>query len=476
MSMFGNLMGRKIQPAEAAPAATTSAANVIELDQELFFPIATKLGEDNETVRNLLIDAEHKLSELDVIRRSIGKLVDPVSKTLRAYEETKNQKIGLQTQLNNTRAAYAKQLEALDAAEQRIDTLETERTQLRELMAIAQQRVAGLEGATAEQTQELNARRGQIVDLQRLIQQITCDLQAARDDNLRLTERVAGLDKRLVQLEAEAHAAQQQLQLAEHEKAALSGSLDKALAETVDLTRKLSDNDKTLTSTQRRLSQLETAFGEIQSERTKLVAALAETTEKYHSDMLAQNARFEALTARATLAEQMLGESRRTLTSRADEIAAYDRRVAEAVTARGALEARLAEFERGLTDRDNRIKELEEARAALTGQSEALTKSLEARDLACRSLQHRLQAQDELVKLLEHQLGATRQTTEVRIEELNAELQRERLERTMAEGALEAGRRDIARLLRELAASQYRPPAVANDAATAQPAKVQSAA
>jgi len=477
MSMFSNFIGRKTPADEAAPTTTAPAANVIEIDQELFFPIATQLGEDNEMVRNLLIDTEHRLSELDTIKRSIGKLVDPVSKTLRAYEETKNQKIGLQTQLNNTRTAYNKQREALEAAELRVTTLETERTQLRELLAIAQQRVAALEGASAEQTQELNARRAQIVDLQRLLQQLTCDLQAARDDNLRLSERVATVDKRLVQLEAETNAAQQKLQLAEQEKSAVSSSLNKALADIAELSRKLLDSDKALTSTSKRLSQIETAFGEIQTERAKLAAALDETTEKYHGDTLAQTARFEALAARATHAEQLLGETRQALAARADEIATYDRRVAEATMARGAAEARFAEIERGLIDRDARIKELDQSRSVLAGQSEALVKSLDARDLAVKSLQHRLQAQDELVKLLEHQLRATRQTNEVRIEELDAELQRERLERTMAEGALEAGRKDIARLLRELSASQYQPPAFANDAAAAKPAgKIQSAA
>jgi chromosome segregation ATPase len=217
------------------------------------------------------------------------------------------------------------------------------------------------------------------------------------------------------------------------------------------------------------------AFSEIQAERAKLSAALEQTTEKAHSDTLAQNARFEALQARATLAEQLLVETRHALVARADEVAAYDRRVAEATMARGAAEARLAEFERSVLDRDARIRELEDSRAALAGHGEALEKTLDARDLACKSLQHRLQTQDDLVKLLEHQLKSFRQASEVRIEELGAELQRERLERTMAEGALEAGRKDIARLLRELAAAQYRPPAVANDAVT-QPAKVPSAA
>ena len=78
-------------PAEAAPEKPD-----IELDHELFSPIATQLGQENEAVRNLLIDAEHKIGELEIIKRSIGKLVDPVSKTLRAYEETKSEKLSLQ--------------------------------------------------------------------------------------------------------------------------------------------------------------------------------------------------------------------------------------------------------------------------------------------------------------------------------------------------------------------------------------------
>ena len=90
---------------------------MLELDQELFFPIASQLGEDNEVVRNLLIDAEHKITELDSIKQSLGRLVDPVSKTLRAFEEAKNEKLSLQGVLNNTRIAYSKLREDLTTAE-----------------------------------------------------------------------------------------------------------------------------------------------------------------------------------------------------------------------------------------------------------------------------------------------------------------------------------------------------------------------
>ena len=75
--------GGSVKAAETAPSEPE-----IELDNELFFPIATQLGQENETVRNLLMDAEHKIGELENIKISIAKLVDPVCNTLRGYEET----------------------------------------------------------------------------------------------------------------------------------------------------------------------------------------------------------------------------------------------------------------------------------------------------------------------------------------------------------------------------------------------------
>jgi chromosome segregation ATPase len=464
-------------PDGAAPEKGTADRNVIELDQELFFPIAGRLGEENETVRNLLIDAEHKISELDTIKRSIGKLVDPVSKTLRALEEAKNEKLSLQGALNSTRAAFEKQRAELGAVEKKAAVAEGECTRLREMLTVAQQSVAALETTRAEQSAELAGRRSQIADLQRQVQQQATDLQTSRDESRRFAERIAMVDRRMVQLEAETTSAQQKLLLSEKEKSAIQGLLEKALAESAQISRRLLDTDKALGASRARLSQIEAAFAEAQSERTRLASALDETTEKHRSEMIAQNARYEALQARADLSDKLLDEARHTLASRADEVSTFDRRVAEAVFNRSSVESKLAQIEAALADRDARIKELELSHASLADHNDTLVKAIGTREHAFARSQEKLQAQDDLVQLLENQLRAAREATELQIEELNAQLQRERLERTMAEGALEAGRKDIARLLRELAALQYRPPVAANDRpAQAPPARMQSAA
>ena len=89
---------------EPAPASD----NPIELDEELFSALGAQFGGENEALRNLLLDANNKINELDTIKAAVRKLVDPVSKALRDFEAEKTEKVGLQSVLSNTRTAYDK--------------------------------------------------------------------------------------------------------------------------------------------------------------------------------------------------------------------------------------------------------------------------------------------------------------------------------------------------------------------------------
>ena len=135
----------------ASPPEPEKLQKAIELDNELFLPIASQLGEDNESIRDLLIDAVHKINELDAIKRAIGKYVEPVSKTLRALQEAKSE---------------------LSTSETKVTMLESECSRLEEALTVTQQRLTALESAETEQTAERAARRAQVAALQgRVLQQ-----------------------------------------------------------------------------------------------------------------------------------------------------------------------------------------------------------------------------------------------------------------------------------------------------------------
>jgi chromosome segregation ATPase len=261
----------------------------------------------------------------------------------------------------------------------------------------------------------------------------------------------------MTQIEADMATASQKAQLADEERAMVQSLLDKALNDAAQTSRRLLDTEKSFTATQARLQKVETALAEAQSERIRLATALEDATENHRKETIAQNARFEALQARSQLSDKLLDESRQTLTARANEIGAFERRLHETTMSRGAIETKFSQIEAALMERDVQIMDLEEAKADLTARNTELTRAVDTRENAYNRAQEKIQAQDDLVQMLEGQIRASRETAELQIQELKAQLQREQLDRTMAEGALEAGRKDIARLLREISSIQYRP-------------------
>ena len=461
MSKLVTLLGRKAaapQPPIATPEPPKPAPEKteIELDQELFFPAASQVGQENEALRNLLIDAGYKIDELESIKNLIAKLIDPVAKTLRAYEETKHENLNLQKVLNSTRAAHNKLREDLTATDNKARNLDAECQRLREVVAIAQQNATAHEKARAEHLAELTARRSHVAELQRHLQQQAVEMQQIREENRQLIERVTASDRRSVQMEGQAQAATQTAMQSAQECAAMQGALDKAHADMALTQRRLTETEKALGTVHARLKTLEPALADAQAERARLSEALDDANQRHIEETSAQNSRLEALQARANMTEGILDEARQNLMARAEEIRAFERRIIENTTAHDTSGERIAQLTTALAERDTQIRELEQAYDSIYEHSEALTNASAAHDTALNNATEKLREQTDQIQTLEAQISTMQLASETQLEQLNAQLQREQLERAMAEGALESGRKDVARLLGEIAAMQHR--------------------
>ncbi len=189
MSKFGGFFARKAglydKMAEPTASSVASPDNPLELDEELFSALGAQLGGDNESLRNLLLDANAKIGELDTIKNAVGKLVDPVSKALRAFEAEKSEKISLQTVLNNTRTAYGKLRNEVAELEKRATFSEKECQALRQELTTTQNLLRTLEATKAEIAIDIAARRAQITDLEARLAQETGEGKALREENRR---------------------------------------------------------------------------------------------------------------------------------------------------------------------------------------------------------------------------------------------------------------------------------------------------
>jgi crescentin len=444
-----------LTPAPLADAAPDEPQ--VELDTELFFPLARQLGEENEVVRNLLLDAERKIGELENVKVSIAKLVDPVCNTLRSYEETKNEKLVLQRALNSSRDTGNQLRVDLAAAEKKAASLKAEFARLQETLTASKQTVAALERTRVEQSAELGVQRAHVAELQSLVQQQSSDLRLTRDENRRFGERIAAADQRAVQLESQARTAQQTASQANKERAALQASLDKTLSELGQTVRRLGDAEKSLGTNQARLKATETNLAEVQAERTRLSTALDEIKYEHRDKMNQMNSRLETVQARSSLTEKLLEEARQALTARAEETRTFERRLVESSAAYNVAVEKLSCVEAVLAQRELQIKDLEQARTVLAEQTHKLMQVETERESTYDGIQQKIREQADLVEILQEELNATRSANSMQIENLNAQLQREQLDRSMAEGALEAARKDVSRLLQEIVALKGRP-------------------
>src|SRR6478735_4942583 len=300
MSKFGGLFARKAglyedKPAEPVANNIAPPDSSLELDEELFSALGAQLGGENESLRNLLLDANAKIGELDAIKSAVGKLVDPVSKALRAFEAEKSEKISLQTVLSNTRTAYGKLRNEVAELEKKASFSQKECQALRQELTTTQNLLRTLEATKAEIAIDIATRRAQIMDLETRLAQETGEGKALREENRRLDERLSTADKRVVGIESELNAARQRLLMLEDEKRAQQVSLDKMSAEGARLSRKLAETEASLTATHGRLRHVEGNFAELSTERARLANAIEEGNERHEHELTTQRMRFDAL-------------------------------------------------------------------------------------------------------------------------------------------------------------------------------------
>jgi crescentin len=457
MSKLSDLFGRKRVESGAdrpsvRPGEKRSNGEAQSVALESYSDVGSRIGEENEALRNLLFDTGRKIGELDELKSAFDKIVTPFNNTLRALEQEKSQNLSLNGQVAESRAAYATLRAEFYQIEKRATLLESENERLREDLELARESVRALESHRNDINTQIAAQNSQLGELERQLAQETTQRRTLSDNKRTLTEHLDTAEKRNVELEGNLGAARERVALLEDEQRTTKSSLEQALGEIARLTRRLTETDNNLTATRGQLGKIEAAFAETYAERGRLAGALDEAREAQQAERNTLNMRLDALQSRAATAEKLLAEARQNLIARTEEVRTFDRKAVEATIARNNSDKRLAQIETTHEARERQIKDLEQSRAALVERTNALTKTLKSRETALGRAEERAQSLTERTAHLEADIQVSRTNIEKRVEDLNSSLQRERMERAVVEGALEAARKDNSRLQSEVAA------------------------
>jgi len=419
-----------------------------------FANIGERIGEDNEALRHLLIDTGLQFGALDELKETFGKLVDPLHKLLGTLEQAKFDNAGLRGALSEIRASHEALRAEFDGLEKKASELESDNLRVTRELTSAQQSVRELEGDKAKLTNEIAAVRVGIANLEQQLGEATSTGRTLGDEKRLLLERADSADKRIVESEAAATLAQERLSLLENEKDSLQTALDQTLNQSSRTSRRLAEIENALADARARLRQMEGNLATVEDERKKLSAACDEANERRQSEVYALTLKLDAMRSRSTAAEKLLAEMRQSLLARTEEIRAAEAKLVDATVGRSGAEKKVEQLAAANEAHDRQNKKLEQTRLSLTDRCSVLSETVKARDSSLSGAQDKVKSLSDRVELLKAEAAASQTKAEKRIEQLNAAIERERAERAVAEGALEATRTDYARLQREIAAER----------------------
>jgi chromosome segregation ATPase len=454
MRTISDLLGRKSLSSTSSVYAVPAVAKPVQRAEEpieaTLADIGARVGEDNETLRNLLIDTDRRIGALDDLKEAFRSLVEPIGAALHALEQEKTDNFGLRNVLSELRTSYDTVRGDYGALEKRAGELENAGEELRRQLSLAQQTARGLDAEKAELASQIVAARSEIANLESQLAQEAANARALSEANQILVDHANSADKRIVELQSDAAQAREKLLLVENDKRSLQTALDQTLAENSRLSRRLTESENALTAARARLEQTDISLAAAENERVTLATARDEANERHQSEAYALNLRLEALRSRAATAEQLLAEVRQTLVARTEDIRVLERKVMEASIARTNTEKTVERLTAARDALDGKTRELEQARVALMERSSNLADALKARETSLAHAEEKIKALADRMGEIEADAAAYRSKAERRIDELSASLQRDRVELAVAQGALETTRRDYARLQRDI--------------------------
>ena len=419
--------------------------------------IAARVGEENKELRNRLIDTDRRIGALDDLREVFRKLAEPMGSALQALEQEKADNVTLRKALSELRAAHESVCSEFSALEKRAAELESAGEELRRELALAQEATRGLERDKTELTSEIVAVRAEVANLESQLAQETANGRALSEANQILVDHADSADKRIVELQSEGALMREKLLLLENDKRSLQTALDQTLAETSRLSRRLTESENALTAARVRLEQMDISLAAAENERATLAAARDEADERHRSEAYALNLQLEALRSRAATAEKLLSQACQKVDTRTEEVRVLERKVVEATIGRDATEEVVERLTAARDALEGKTRELEQGRASLTERSNSLAETLRARETSLAHAEQKIKSLTDRIAKIKVDAGAYRTKTKQRIDELNASLQRERVEFAVVQGALETTRKDYARLQRDMLAGREAP-------------------
>lgn len=418
--MLSGFGARKAPPSEQSAASTSpEPAGIIPQNRSelTLADIGARLGEDNEKLRNLLIDTEHRIGAIGDAQKAFRGLAEPVKSAIRELEQGRIENARLRSALSELRTGYDGLHDNFSALERRAAELDRDRAGTQEQLAHVQQTARGLQRDKSALTNEIAVARADLEQMQMSLVAAQAErsaLATARDEaDERHRAEAYTLNVRIEALRARATTAEKLL--SEVRQSLVLRTEELRLAE-----RKTAEATIARTTAEKTIEALTTARDALGTNVQKLELRCKSLTER-------SNSLAETLKAR----DASLAQAEQKIKVLSDRIAEID---VDAGAYRAKTERRIEELTESLQRERaashetmvGKVREFEQTRAMLIERSNSLAETLMAREASRADAEGRIRSLTDRLAEIEADAASYRNETERRLAQLNDSLDRER--------------------------------------------------
>jgi crescentin len=408
------------------------------------------IGKRNEDLRQGVEVLFERLEQIDQFRAQFQGLVGGVATVIEELEATKLRFAEVQGSLNAERDAHTDVRGRLAQTSADLDRL----TQENQLLGNERSRLEGmvhqLESASEEMSLALREKEISINDLERQLRgeaerarQLNSENESRREEIDRLSGIVAALELDIGNL-------QDKTGLLEEENRTLAQALQDAQASTFRLNRQVSELEPLVQRLREQNAQLDHNLQSEREMRDRLNSQKIEESERARADVSALQVKLEAVSSRADANERFLGEARRQLRDKLEELRVSERKGIDAALQVNTLQKKIEANERDQAQAAAKIEELENSRKLIMERADMIAKAAKAKDVALQKTEQKIAFLSDRIEENAKRAQRDRDQLEARLAEMAEALEKERTERAIAEGALQSARRDRLQLQREV--------------------------
>ena len=414
------------------------------------------VGQKNELIRVRFANMIDRLEEIRSLKEDFALLSEPVSDLIRSYPQ-------LQSRLLETEAVLRQETEMTQALRRELGDLGSQHARTSDDLNAAVSQLRKAESRVREQESYIEDLRLNVKDKEAIVgdleNQLAIETERARnitEENQALRLEAQEADQTVARAERELIETRERNGLLDHEVKRLQKVAEEQNYRLSSLTNRYGEVETQLEATRQRASELETKLMAEQVLRQRLETQIDSERSAHQTDLSSLDMKIEGLSSRLSATDKILAHTRDQLRDKNEALRGVERNLKETTIEKNTLDRRLEATQQEVERQVAMVNELQRSRIELQERVEMLNKAIAAKDFQIESSDNKVASLSERIDQLTKRFEQDRSTLEAANRRLTEELQNEKAERSLIQGALEIARESRTKIQKKYVALRKR--------------------